>query len=100
MHRLSSQFLEADPDVRLDVFDQMPDVDRAVGVRQGAGDQDLACHGGDFIVKGDGLGIVIIWTSVDDGMCQAAPRNRSTEGGRSRTSRETAKSEKSNEIRL
>jgi hypothetical protein len=38
---VAAQLLEAHPDVGLDVFDQMPEVDRAVGVGQGAGDQDL-----------------------------------------------------------
>ena len=40
MQRLPAQLLEADPDVGLDVLDQMADVDVAVGVGQGAGDEN------------------------------------------------------------
>ena len=41
---MAAQFLKANPDIRLDVFHQMPDMDRAVGVGQGTGNQNLACH--------------------------------------------------------
>ncbi len=41
---IAAQLLETHPDVGLDVLDQVPDVDRAVGVGQGTGDQDLTCH--------------------------------------------------------
>jgi hypothetical protein len=33
--------LEADPNVRLQILDEVADVDMAIGVRQGAGDEDL-----------------------------------------------------------
>jgi len=46
--------LEAHPDVGLDVFHQVAQVDRAVGVGQGAGDQDLP--GGRGVVGGLGHG--------------------------------------------
>lgn len=36
---ISDQFLVSDPDVGLDVFDQVADVDRSVGVRERAGDE-------------------------------------------------------------
>ena len=36
---VAAQFLETYPDVGLDVFDQMTDVDGAIRVGQGAGDQ-------------------------------------------------------------
>ena len=39
---VATHLLEAAPDVGLNVFDQVAQVDRAVGVGQGAGDQDLA----------------------------------------------------------
>jgi hypothetical protein len=39
---VATQTLETDPDVGLDVFDQMPQVDRPVRVGQGGGDQDAA----------------------------------------------------------
>ena len=35
-----AEFLEPDPDVGLQVLDQVADVDMAVGVGQGAGDED------------------------------------------------------------
>jgi hypothetical protein len=37
--------LEADPDVGLDVFHHVADVEGGVGVGQGGGDEQLACHG-------------------------------------------------------
>jgi len=39
-----AQFLEPHPDVGLDVLDQMADVDLAVGVGQGGGDENLTGH--------------------------------------------------------
>src|SRR5690606_13448859 len=39
---LAAHFLEANPDVGLDVFQQMTQVNRAVGIGQGTGDQNLA----------------------------------------------------------
>src|SRR6266446_4887569 len=44
MHDISEHPLEADPDVGLDVFHDMPDVERAVGVGQGGGDEEFAGH--------------------------------------------------------
>ena len=38
-----AELLEADPDVGLEVLDQVADVDVAVGVGQGAGDQNPSC---------------------------------------------------------
>ncbi len=73
---MAPELLEADPNVGLDVLDQVPDVDRAVGVGQGAGNQNLACHQG-FIAKGqDGLGIVIIQGVGDDGAASPIPTRR------------------------
>jgi hypothetical protein len=46
-----AQFLKAHPDVGLDVFDQVPDVDGSIGIRQGTGDQDLACGGHSLSVR-------------------------------------------------
>jgi hypothetical protein len=43
---VAGHLLEAHPDVGLDVFDQMAEVDGAVGVGQGGGDEDFARHGG------------------------------------------------------
>src|SRR5690606_36233058 len=43
-----AQFLEAGPDVGLDVFHQVAQVDVAIGVGQGAGDEDLAGFGHGF----------------------------------------------------
>ncbi|MCG8023300.1 MAG: hypothetical protein AB2652_07310 [Candidatus Thiodiazotropha endolucinida] len=39
---MPAHFLKARPDVGLDVLHQVADMDRTVGVGQGAGDQDLA----------------------------------------------------------
>ena len=39
---VTTHLLEPDPDVGLDVLDQVADVDRSVGIRQRAGDQDPA----------------------------------------------------------
>ena len=41
---VATQLLEAHPDVGLDVLQQVPQVNWAVDVRQGAGDQDAAVH--------------------------------------------------------
>ena len=38
---VAALFLEAYPDVGLDVFDQMADMDRAVSIRQSTGDEDV-----------------------------------------------------------
>ena len=42
MHFVAAHALEAYPDVGLDVLDQVAEMDRAVGVGQGAGDEDAA----------------------------------------------------------
>jgi hypothetical protein len=42
---VAAHLLEAHPDVGLDVFDQVAEVDGAVGVGQGGGDEDFAGHG-------------------------------------------------------
>ena len=39
---MAAQFLESDPDVRLDVLHQVANMDRPVGIGQGAGDQNCA----------------------------------------------------------
>ncbi len=48
---VAAQLLKADPDVGLNVFHQVADVNRAVGVGQGAGDENAAdrrvAHGAD-----------------------------------------------------
>ena len=41
-HCMALHALKPDPDVSLDVFDQVPKVNGAVGVGQGRGDQNLA----------------------------------------------------------
>ena len=41
---MAAQFLKSHPDVRLDVFHQMADMDMSVGVRQRGGDKDLTRH--------------------------------------------------------
>ena len=42
MYLMSLHFLEADPDVGLDVFHQVAEVNAAIGIGQGGGDQDLS----------------------------------------------------------
>ena len=42
---VAGHFLEAHPDVGLDVLDQMAKMNGAVGVGQGRGDKDFARHG-------------------------------------------------------
>src|SRR6202023_2417969 len=44
MHDIYEHPLEADPDVGLDVFHDMPDVERAIGVGQSGGDEEFAGH--------------------------------------------------------
>ena len=36
---MPAKFLKTDPDIGLDIFDQMPQMDGAVGVGQGTGDE-------------------------------------------------------------
>src|SRR5579863_5599042 len=44
MHDISKHPLEAHPDVGLDVLHDVPDVERAVGVGQRGGDEEIAGH--------------------------------------------------------
>ncbi len=44
VHLVPLHALEAHPDVGLDVLHDVTDVERAVGVRQGGGEEDLAGH--------------------------------------------------------
>jgi hypothetical protein len=39
---MPAHLLKSDPDIGLDVFDKMSEVDRAVGIGQGAGDEDFS----------------------------------------------------------
>ncbi len=41
VHDMAAHPLKAHPDVGLDVFHDMPDVERAVGVGQGGGDEEI-----------------------------------------------------------
>ena len=43
---MAAQFLEPDEDVGLDVLDQVPEMDVAVGVGQGRGDENAAQRDG------------------------------------------------------
>jgi hypothetical protein len=54
VHLVSGHLLEADPDVGLDVFDEVAEVDAAVGVRQCGRDEQAAGHvlGPDFGRRG------------------------------------------------
>ena len=45
MHRVAAHALKAHPDVRLDIAHQVTEVDVAVGVGQGVGDENIARHG-------------------------------------------------------
>ncbi len=45
MHRMALHPLEPHPDVGLDVFHEVTDVERPVGVRQGGGDEHAPRHG-------------------------------------------------------
>jgi len=42
---VAPHFLEAHPDVGLDVLHQVAQVDAAVGIGEGGGDEDFSCHG-------------------------------------------------------
>ena len=42
---VAAQFLEAHPNIGLDVFDHVAEVDAAVGIGQRGSDKDFACHG-------------------------------------------------------
>ena len=45
---VAAHFLKAHPDVGLDVFDHVAQMDAAVGIGQRGGNEDFACHGGVF----------------------------------------------------
>ena len=45
VHRVALHALEPHPDVGLDVFHDVADVEVAVGVGEGGGDEELAGHG-------------------------------------------------------
>ena len=45
MALVAAQALEAYPNIGLDVFDHVAEVNRAVGIRQGAGDKNAAFRG-------------------------------------------------------
>ena len=58
---VSMHFLEAHPDIGLDVFHQVTEVDGAIGVGQGGGDENFAGHGSRlFIGTGEGFRIAAI----------------------------------------
>ena len=42
MHGMALHFLETHPDIGLDILHQMPEVNAAVGIRQGGSNQDFA----------------------------------------------------------
>lgn len=52
MHGVAPHALEAHPDVGLDVAHEVAEVDVAVGIGQGAGDENLAGHGEGWGVAG------------------------------------------------
>ena len=56
MHAIAAQLLKANPDVGLDVLDQVAQVDVAVGVGQGRGDEDRARRGRRGRLAGGGCG--------------------------------------------
>jgi putative lipoprotein len=41
---MTAKTLESDPDIRLDVFDEVPEMDMTVGVRQSARDEKASVH--------------------------------------------------------
>jgi hypothetical protein len=49
---VTAHFLEAHPDIGLDVFDQMAEVNAAVGIGQGGGNKNLAGHGNSRATEG------------------------------------------------
>jgi hypothetical protein len=79
MALVAAQLLEADPDVGLDVLDQMADMDRAVGVGQGAGDEDAAgrvAHGGTIAVGRKGRYVSSISALLSSGGGGVNPERR------------------------
>ena len=53
---MASQLLEADPDVGLDVLDQMPQVNVAVGVGEGRGDKNASCGHASSVERSRSIG--------------------------------------------
>jgi hypothetical protein len=39
---MSTQTLKAHPDIRLNIFHQMPEMDRAIGIGKRAGDENIS----------------------------------------------------------
>ena len=76
---LTAQFLETDPDIGLDVFQQVAQVNGAIGVGKGTGHQDFAgrvTHGVDVVIPEKGWpmirvrrGFFILWVNG----CAASP---------------------------
>ena len=61
MHRAALHALVPHPDVGLDVFHDVADVELAVGVRQGGGDEEFACgHGSGFLAEPAILGVCLL----------------------------------------
>ena len=48
---LARELLEPHPDIRLQVFDQVADVDTAICIRQRAGNKNVACFIGHFSIN-------------------------------------------------
>ncbi len=81
---VAHQALEAHPDVRLDVFHQVADVDVAVDVREGGGDEQALGHGRDRQARRSGArhgagrflvaGHRRVRTSAFGGQVSASPR--------------------------
>jgi hypothetical protein len=75
---IPAESLEANPNVGLNVFDQVPDMDRSVGVGQGTSDQYLSCHRilSELIVAfafevSSAIGIVIVGILVGQRQCKS-----------------------------
>ena len=45
---VADEVLETHPDIRLDVFNQVTEVDGAIGIREGRGDEQRTFHGRNF----------------------------------------------------
>ena len=46
---VTAHFLKSHPDVGLDIFDKMAQMDRAVGIRQGAGNKNFSIGHGSMV---------------------------------------------------
>jgi hypothetical protein len=80
---VAAHLLEAHPDVGLDVLDQVAEVDRAVGIGQGAGNEDLAGH--DAVFPGcrrRACGLPQLKGALYRGGVAAGFRRRESSGGR------------------